>query len=468
MPSKQATQKTAPKAKSRKPAVSNVAKLDAENPIPFEGGRAFSFVQSVRYLPFLAPKDDYAQNLLEARLLSDTHNACVVTKRDYCAGVGIHDVNGKDLAEEVLAFFRSMNLKNENFTKLTKKILESHFTYGNTPIELVRFTVGKEKRFFVYVHNFLEWRLCEPNEDDIVTHAVQSKLFLRKGYLTADEIKKSKKLPLYNPRNRDKDNWHRDEKGVERTLIWYLNPVTGIDHYGLPSALSSMIYQILEYKGARYDLDNFDNNLVLGGLLALKGNLSDGEANRIARQIIATHTGDGKRGRVAVVASEEGIDASSFHNYDTAKDGSYIQADDKWMQKIILANQWDAILAGIISPSTLGKGSGFLTKIYEIKLNTVIKPQQRELMEDVWGHIFKLAQEWTGLKLDDYAFGLENAIDISGLTDVDITPAVQVNEVRQAKGLPEDPAMKGKYMKSTGPQEAEKNKNQKEEADVQD
>lgn len=429
--------------------VSNAVKVDAKNPIPFEhnGSTVFSFVNGTQYLPFLPPQDNFGQLLLEARLLSTTNNACVTKKAEYCTGIGLRDTSGKEIDQTILGWFNSLNRKNENVNDLNLKIFEDLFTYGNVPIEIVRFTVAGKKHLLVYVHNFLEWRLGKPDEDDIVNYAIQSKLFYRKGFLTPDEIKKAKRLPIYNPLNSDKANWFKDEQGVERTLIWLKNSVTGFPHYGMPSNLASMIFQILEYKGARYDLDNFDNNMVIGGILALKGNLGQLEANRIGKEIINSHTGDGKRGRVAVIASEEGIEKSDFHDYDTTKDGSYIEADNKWTQKIILANDWDAVLAGIVSPSTLGKGSGFITKIHEIKLNTTIRPAQTKLMEKVWSHVFLLAEEWMGLRLSDYKFEIKNSIDISGLTDVDITPAVQINEVRIAKGLPEDPAKKGVYMK---------------------
>lgn len=441
------TTKAPVKAKSKRTPVTNEVKLDPKRPIPFENGQSFSYINNSHYIPFLGTKDNFAQDLLEARLLSTTHNACIITKKDYCAGSGFQDNKGKELDQPVVDWFSSMNLKNEPVTEINKQIFESYFTYGNCPIEVVRVSVGSKKDLFIYAHNFLEWRLCPENEDGIITHAVQSKLFLRENVvITEEDIKKSKTLPIYNPRNKDKDNWYKDKNGVERTLIWYKHSISGYPHYGLPSAISSMIFQLLEYKGARYNLDNFDNSMVVSALLALKGNLSQEEADRIGRKAINTHTGDGKRGRVMVVASEEGIEGSDFHTFDTHKEGSYNEADDKWTQKIILANQWDAVLAGIISSSTLGKGAGFVTKILEIKQNTVINPAQKDLMDKVWKHIFTIASDWLGIDFKQYDLDIKNAIDISGLTDVDITPAVQVNEVRMAKGLPEDPSKNGVYM----------------------
>ena len=438
------------KGKQKKPRVSNQVRLDPNNPIPFQtGSNTFSFIHGVSYLPFLPPKDNYAQDLLEARLLSVTNFACIDTKKDYCAGVGFIDANSAELPKEAIEWFKCMNLKGNSLTGINKQIFEDFFTWGNIPIEVVRFTVADVKKLFVYPHSFLEWRLGKPNEDDVVDYAIQSKLFLRNGYITAEMLKKSKKLPIYNPMKTEKENWFYDkETDTYRTLFWYHNRVSGIQHYGLPSNVASMIYQILEYKEPRYNLDNFDNNLVSSGILALKGQLGQEEADRIGKKVINTHTGDGKRGRVIVVASEEGVDGSDFHKLDNKTDGSYIEATKSWEQKIILANKWDAILAGIVSPSTLGKGASFIRIIYEEKLKSVIRPAQQHLMEHVWSHILGIANKWLNLGIDGLNLQFDNAIDISGLTDVDITEAVQVNEVRKAKGLPEDPNMAGVYMKS--------------------
>jgi len=432
--------------------ISNQVILDAVNPIPFDyTGSAFSFIDQEEYLPFLPVKDDYAQMLLEARFLSTTHNACITTKKDYCAGEGFMPRNGTDVNPAVLEWFASLNLHNEPVTEVNKKIFEDFFTWGNVPIELVRFTVAGKRRLFVYVHSMLDWRLCAPDKEGFIRFAVQSKLFLRSKYARAFDIKKAKKLPVYNPMRSEKENWLKDDKGAERTLIWYKNSVSGCAHYGLPSAVASMIYQLLEYKGARYNLDEFENNMVVAGILALKGSVSDAEATKIAKKIIQTHTGDGKRGRTVVIASEEGIDKADYMKMDTKRDGSFTEADQKWTEKIILANQWDAVLAGIVSPSTMGKGTGFITKIMELKLNTVIRPAQEDLVGKVWKHIFKIAAAWFTWAPADIDLKIKNGIDISGLTDVDITPAVMINEVRVAKGLPEDPKKKGEYMKSTAP-----------------
>lgn len=434
--------------KTTGPRVSNKVELDAKDPIPFDrSGRTLCFVRDRPYIPFLNPNDTFAKDLVELRTLSATHNACISTKARYCAGVGVTDTGGKEIEPQIAEWFSAMNLRGQGITKLIRQIFGEFFTFGNCPIELVKFTVGGKKRLFVYPHSILEWRLGAPNENDIAEEAIQSKLFLNEyqGFIDLKtDIQKAKRLPIYNPLKKDKENWKADDKGAMRTIIWYKNEFTGYNYYGMADWIAAMIFALLEYKGARYNLDNFDNNMVVATILALKGTVSQKEVDAIAKKIIRQHTGDGKRGRTVVVSSEEGnLNGSDLHKLDTKTDGSFVDADDKWSQKIILAHEWDAVLAGILSSSSLGKGSGYITKILEHKLNTVIRPAQNDLMTEVLSHIFKIAKDWMGLPFDKHQLAIKNAVDISGLTDVDITPAVKRNEVREAKGLPKDESPKG-------------------------
>lgn len=437
------------------PIVDKLEDISPVDPIPFEGGRGFSYNDNLTYLQFLSPDDQFFKLLIESRLLSATHNACIITKKNYCAGSGfIHKEEDKTLDTNFLKWCKSINLRNESVIEINKKIFESHFTFGNTPIEVVRFTVNNKRYIYAYAQNVLEWRLLTPNPSDGICYgAIQTKMFLRTGFiLHPEDINKTRVLPIYNPlfgnksatKFREGINWLKDSNGTERTIIWYKNSISGFDSYGLPSAIAGLIYQKLEYKGARFNLDNFENNAIVSAMLILKGSLTQPEINKIAKRVVQTHTGDGKRGRIMVTGSEEGIEGSSLHNLETHKEGSYKEADEAWSQKIILVNEWDAVLAGLLNANSLGKGVGFLTKIIENKRKTVIVPAQEDLMDNVWKDIISIAAKWMNFKIDVEEIVVSNQIDISGLTDVDITPAVTVNEVRKAKGLSEDKGATGK------------------------
>jgi hypothetical protein len=445
MPGPQKSKKPLEAKTKKQTSVSNSVKIDAVNPIPFEyNGQAFSYIQGQQYIPFLFPDDNFAKTLLEAKVLSATHTACIETKKTYCAGLGLYDLNGTEFDDDLRKWLKRINVKGESHIQLTKKAFGSLFTFGNIPIEVVRLTVAGKKKLFVYVHNMLEWRLQWPDQYGNVTHAIHSKLFLRSGIVSSDAIKNAKVLPLYDPDKSDKKNWLKDDKGVERTMIWIKNDMDGYLNYGMPSSVASLIYQVLEYKHARYNLDNLENNMVIGGMLIMKGNLGQEEANRIGKDIIKTHTGDGKRGRIVALASEEGIDGSDFHEFETTKEGSFETSDDKVMSKILLANEWSAMLAGLSHENTMGRGNAFLKKEYDIKKATVIDPAQKFLITNMWEPIFQLASNFFGNNWGEFELDIDDIDPVSSLADVDPALGVTLDELRYAMGLPEDETGKGK------------------------
>ena len=431
-------------SKPKGKTVSNAVKLDPSTPIPFEyGGQAFTFINRQKYIPFLFPKDNFFQTLQEIKINSATQTACIETKKNYCAGRGLVDKNGKDFSPEFTNWLKCMNAKNENATALNRKFFGSHFSFGNTVIELVRFKVAGKPKLFIYVHNVAEWRKCWPDNNGIVRSAIMSKLFLKQGAIPQNILKDSITVPIYNPQiPNSKTNWVQDGN-VERTVFWLQNDFEGYENYGMPDSIASLTFQVAEYKGIRYNLDNFDNNMVIAAILALKGNLSQEEADAIGKNIIKAHVGDGKRGRLAVVASEEGIDGSEFHQMQVKQDGSYIELDNKVMAKIIMAHQWHPLLAGMDQGNSLGKGNTFIRTIYEIKKKTVIDPMQQFLIENFWQPVQIIAKNWLGIDADKYELDIRDIDPISILSDVDPSPAITVNEVREANGLPLDTTEKG-------------------------
>lgn len=426
-------------------SVSNEIQLSSKNPIPLEGSQAYSFVNRNRYIPFLNGDDNFFDILLESKMLSVVHSSCIETKKNYASGKGLYDVNQKEFSDEFKTYLRRINPLGHSANTFNRRAFGSHLTFGNTPCEIVVVTVGKKKFVYLYAHNVREWRLGWPDADGVVRHAVHSRLFLRKGILTKADMESSRIVPLYDSSMpNSKKNWLDDKKGTLRTMIWLKNEVDGYDYYGMPSSVSSLIQQVLDYKGARYNLDNFENNMVVGGILALQGNLSQTEANKIGKEIIRQHTGDGKRGRVAVVSSEEGIDKSAYHDFNTQKEGSFVEFDEKNAGKIIMAHEWDALLAGISQTGTaLGKGNSFLKEIYQVKKKTVIDPLQEFLIENFWTPVQEIISNVLGIDANNYSLGIKDIDPISIYSDIDVSNGVKVNEYREAIGLSADTSDKG-------------------------
>jgi hypothetical protein len=399
---------TAPRPPKR-PVAHNRIELNPENPIPFErGGQAFAMFGGERYLPFLGNLDNFAHTLLEARLLSITQSACISTKTTYFVGQGIKIQNADaDTPVDELwdAFTKRANAKRQSLNRVFEKGFESLQTFGNTPYEVVRGTTAGKKYVYIYCKDFLDCRLGEPDSNGIVNYALVSPLFRKDGMLTSFD--KVKRIPIYRTdRANDQDNWLQDGK-VERTIIWVKTEFAGYEHYGLPKSVPTLIYQLLEYGGARYTLDNLENGMVIGTAIFLTGSVSQDEADKMARTMVRRHTGHGRRGRTAFFASENGISDAKAVQLETHKDASYEKQNEICESKIIFGHEWDAVLAGLKHTSSLGKGGGYLKEIYEQKLKSVIIPGQQRMIEDTMPSIIEIMTNWLGAKWDKFTFGFE-------------------------------------------------------------
>lgn len=415
---------------------SNVASLDVKNPIPFEPtgvSSAFHFTaRNKKYLPFLAPKDNFFQLLLEAKLLSPTNNSCVNSKTNFCVGNGVYikdNKQNKDFSE----FIKKVNKKGESLNKVTKSIFNNHFTVGNNFVEIVRGRVGSKKFVKVINRPFLDCRLSEPNDDDICESVFISKKFRRKNAwnLIEDE---AVELPIYY--GDEKMNWYKDQLGFEHCVIHVKNSVPGYDYYGMPDNVSSLPWQILEYKAARYNIDLIENNLVVGGVIFLDGNVTQEEGKKIGQDIIYSHTGDGKYGRWAVVSGQN-VSKASLQQFNTNSEGSFLKMDDNVESKIIDSNNWDSALYGQHQTSGIGNGGyAYLSAVFETKQKTVIEPSQNLIIEDFFNPLFEIYDNWMGTTFSELEIGFEKVTPVSFAGEIDVNKVLTKDEGREIIGKP--------------------------------
>lgn len=413
--------------------VQNEVKLDVANPIPFEingTASAFYFDGASKYIPFLNPKDDFFNTLLEASLLSPTNNSCINSKIFFCSGKSfrIKDADEK-LTKEFKTFQKRVNNKRQSLGKIIDSFFSKHFRTGNNFIEIVKAQAGGTKKVFVHNRNFLECRLGEPDENDNPQTVIISKKFLKTDTWTIDD-KNSVELPLFNYED---TKWKMMPDGTERCVMHIKNEMDGYEYYGMPENISSLPWQILEYKGARYNLDNFDNNMVVGGAIVLNGNFSDAELTKVATRINRQHVGDGKRGRWVVLSNKQG--AGNIQNFQKQTDGDFLKLDENAEQKIINANNWDKALYGGSENRGLGNGgNAYLKNIFKIKHKTVVEPTREIIIEEFLMPYLQIVDEWTGSKWGDYEYEFES-INIEDLIEyIDINSITTVDEGRSLTG----------------------------------
>lgn len=418
---------------------SNVMKLDTRNPIPYEPtgeSEAFRFSSnSQKYIPFLASKDNFFQLLLEARLLSPTNNSCVNSKTHFCIGGGVYFKDEKQRDQAFLNWAKKVNKKGQSFNSLLKSIFNNHFSVGNNFVEIIRGKVGNTRFIKVINRPFLDCRLSEPNDDDIPEYVYISKKFRNQDTWVLNE-KQTVKLPIYYG---DLDMpWYKSPQGTEHCIIHVKNEMPGYEYYGMPDNVSSLPWQLMEYKGARYNIDNFENNMVIGGVFIINGNVSDDERREIAKDVIYTHTGDGKTGRVMILSGQN-MDASrsGYQPFDVHKDGSFLELDENIEKKIINSNNWDSALYGQHKTTGLGNGgNSYLSTIYNIKKNTVVEPAQRMITEGFLCPFFQLYDQWMGTQWSEFDLGFISISPTSFLANVDVNSILTKNEGRELIGYP--------------------------------
>lgn len=430
-------QKQKPTSGTNKQIISNVAKLDNTHPIPFEErGLAFMAEKNYRYIPFLGHSDNFFEVLSETKLLSPTNNACVNTKTRYAVGKGwtFKDETLDKAFNDIFA--KKVNKKGHNLNDILKAIFSNYYTSGNGFANMVLAETGSAKSLRCYVKNNFDSRLAYTCDMDVATDVIFSSRFRQEtGYivLSSDQTV----IPLYN--GDDSQKWAMDAQKNQHICIHIKNEVPECDYYGLPSNVASLLQQQLEYKGARFNIDNFENNLVLGGIVLIKSNMSEAEAAKHGKKIIQAHTGDGKRGRWMIMAGENGIDDVVIKPFEQTKDGSFLEQGKRSEEQIIVANDWDAVLAGINTGTSLGRGKGYFKEIFEVKYNSVIRPDQEYIIRTFLQPVVNMVNKIYGTKFPAELIDIVTPMPVSYGSDIDPNKVMTVKEGRTYfPGLSED------------------------------
>ena len=427
---------TAPAAAS-KGAVNNSVTLDAKNPLPIEfNSSIFTSLKGKRYVPFLNPTDNFAQLLTEAKLLSPTTLSCVSSKAQYCVGKGLmfKDVEVGKEDPVFKAWAANVNRKQQSLNDIIKGAFDARFSTGNPFIQVVRGKVGGKKFVRLYLRNTMDCRLSYPDDDDICNSVYISKYFRKLG-IWGLNLTKTEEIPIYSPNMFD-NPWARDEKGNEHTIFHLKNEVSGYDYYGMPSNIASLPQQILEYKNARYNLDNFENNLVIGGVMVVKGAMTDDEAKKVGKDIIYQHTGDGKRGRWVILSSESGLgDGVQIEEFTKQEEGSFIETDKHNAEKLFMSNQWNKLLIGGSEQKSIGQGnSAYIRSVFDIANSTVITPEQETMIEKFINPLFQICDEWMGTDWSKQEVGFRVLQPVSFLGDINVNSIITVDEGREIIG----------------------------------
>lgn len=441
----------------RRLVVGNRIRLNPSNPLPISyGGNSFLTIEGKKYIPILNIRNNLPTLLLEARLTSVTQSACITSVANAIIGNGLTvlDENNKAIAFKTLDadwinWMKNVNNDLESFDEVMLGAVDGEREQGNQFIQLTKGKLGSTPFLKIKLHPMQFCRFAQLEKDETEPSAVIiSKSFVRAA--TKFDIDDGETIPLYSPNALDQNKcWKADNNGNLCTMLHLKNSVKGVQFYGLPSSISGLRYQVLEGKSAQFNIDNLENNMVLGGLLVFKSAMTEEEANIQADKIFSAHIGDGKNGRVGVVASENGIDDVKFEQYKTQNEGSYISLDNKNEEKIIVANNWHKMLLGNLDSAsgTRSNGASFIRAIWDTKEATLLNPYRRKLTDKIVMQIMRIyADVFNNKSILKYNFWFQSAMPVSFLGDMNPAEFFQVNEARELAGMDADPTKKGVYL----------------------
>lgn len=435
MPPRKPNKTVKPEAKTGSKYHNSVAMEAARDiPLPISvTGQAFTSIEGYSYFPFFAPDDNLFRTLLTLRLLSPTQSNCIGDKTFYSVGDGLQ-VKDIDFPPD---FDKKINGKNQTIDDVLKGVFESIWQDGNKFIEVVRVELGGQVYIHVYPHNNMDCRCEAPVDGGDSTHVIRSRKFRKDGIYTFQNEEKGIRIPIWTDNIlSDYDVWQEDIKrpGVFRTMLVIKNEVQGIDCYGLPTNFSGFCQALLEYNVAQFNIDEFDNNMFLAGVLSIMGQVSPEEGKKLLADIRKSHMGKGKQRRVFVISSEQGINDTKFTPFTQTHEGHFVEFDKHNQGKIISANGWSKDLLDLNQSSGLGKGGSYLAELFKIKFRTVIKPTQQTVLNNFIFPLMKIIDEFKNTKFYDLPWYIKPVIPIGLEGQLDINSLLTVDEGREEIG----------------------------------
>lgn len=334
---------------------------------------------------------------------SVAHRRIINDKADYISGKGF---SVDESNPELKAFVDAANGAGENLRQVLNKLAFDKSLFGNAFLEVV--TDPKRSFLSLFHQDASKCRVASDSEHILLHHDWSA--------FTENEAKKLPLYPAFEPQ----------EDGTVRSIIHYKDYEPMFEHYGVPQYIAGMNVSAIAWKTDKWNISRLDNSYQLSGVMVLAGSVdSEEEAKEIVRK--AEEKFAGKPGQVMFLLKEsEGTEGSKFIPITSENEGDWKDLHDQAISDIVVAHSWFRSLSGLDYSN--GFSADRILHEYEIALNTVILPEQAELMEPICGLIEEIA-----------------GLDASALQIINRPPLTQrqpymyIWEARKADGLDYDP-----------------------------
>ncbi len=332
-----------------------------------------------------------------------SHRRIINDKADYISGKGFMC---DDSQKELQAFINVANGNKETLRQVFNKLAYDKVLFGNAFLEIVTDHSGSYLNLY---HQ--DASKCRVSADE-------KYIILHHNWLENSEANQ-KLLPLY-PLFEDY------EDGTCRSILHYKDYEPMFEHYGLPTYISSMGVSAIAYKTDKWNISRLDNSYQMSGVMVLEAETeTDEELQMIKKNCEEKFAGEPGQVLFVIKDPSDNDGKSQFIPITSNNDGDWAELHDQVLGDIVVAHSWFRALSGL--DYTTGFSTDRILMEYEIALNTVILPEQSEMLEPIKSVIESI------LGLDT------STLSISNKPPVAVKPNyMKVWEARKADGLDYD------------------------------
>jgi hypothetical protein len=289
---------------------------------------------------------------------SVAHRRIINDKADYIAGKGVA-CGGDNLL--LRQFVASANGSGDTLRSIIARLALDEAMFGNAFLEVV---TNSEHSFLSLYHvDASTCRLARDSEHVVMHH--NWAMF---------KPTEARSLPLY-PR------FEQQADGTQRAVVHYKDYEPMFSHYGVAPYIAGLDAAAILYKTDRWNVSRIDNSFQLSGVMMLDGVVgSEEEADRMVR--MAEEKFSGNPGQVLFVLRDGSEDNTSrFIPIDANADGDWATLHAQAESDLVVAHSWFRSLSGLDYSS--GFSSERILHEYEVALNSVILPEQEQLLEPI-------------------------------------------------------------------------------------
>jgi hypothetical protein len=264
-------------------------------------------------------------------------------------------------------------------------------------------------------------------EEDMVKTTVGIYETWEKDITTIDQIRDVEIFPAVTSYTEE------DGTTTERSIICIQNYAPGYSYWGLPDWIACKHYAELEYRAARYNINEFENGFIPSSIVQFFGNMTEEEARKMMRDFKDSYTGTRNHKKVfAQVVRDERLKAN-VQTIDTDKQGDYIELLRLCAQNIVSASGWTMAAAGFATSGVIGTNQQLRSEISYLQ-NKVITPVQNLFVQNVIQPYLNYIADYNP-SVQGISLSFSNSVPVSFMGDIDIKAVLTVDEQRQILGF---------------------------------